>query len=541
MPETEEQSVSVREQVELVRRVLRKRWWLIAVVAVVAGAAAFGTTKLLSPIYEASTSVRIVRERGLAEATPRGADYSGRTLQAEANWFTSRQVVEQVVRRLALAESRPGSLLEAGMAKAENALRRLLNRPVPEDAGFNEIVGRLCEKSIKVKELAGSNVLEIRVNWHDPEMAMRIANTLVDVFIEQFQEFSRGRARQNRTYLEQQVQLVATQLKESENNLVEFQKKTGIVSPDDKQVGLPSQAELQGLMVEKRQVELQNASAHAELEQTDGRQATGNAGTQESNEALRSALRNPTSLLRTLMSQVVIKETDAARENQTYTDEHPAGSRTLKQLEGLKERLREELKRLGADPALTADDALLIAQEEEQKARVSENMSAQLQVERVSLAVRTKLYEDQLTRLEAEIAEAEKETQKLPDELQQYMTLTREKRVNEELYTILCQRLAGAQVDEQSELCDIRVFDLARLPLKPLKPKPALLTVLGTFMGLLLGICVAFSIEYLDDSLRTTQEVQSYLGLPVLAEIPKVRVRNKLVSAKKTPELVGPM
>jgi tyrosine-protein kinase Etk/Wzc len=288
-------------------------------------------------------------------------------------------------------------------------------------------------------------------------------------------------------------------------------------------------------------VELQNASAHAELEQTDGRQATGNAGTQEINEALRSALRNPTSLLRTLMSQVVIKETDAARENQMYTDEHPAGSRTLKQLEGLKDRLREELKRLGADPALTADDALLMAQEEEQKAGVSENVSAQLQAERVSLAVRTKMYEDQLARLEAEIAQAAKETQKLPDELQQYMTLAREKRVNEELYTMLCERLAGAQVDEQSELCDIRVFDLARLPLKPLKPKPALLTVLGTFMGLLLGICVAFSIEYLDDSLRTTQEVQSYLGLPVLAEIPKVRVRNKLVSAKKTPELVGPM
>ena len=542
MAHAEESSVSVREQVELVRRVLRKRWWLILVVAIVAGIAAFVTTKVLSPVYEASTSVRILREPGLGEvaAAARRFDRPGSTLQAEANWFASRQIVEDVVRRLALAESPPSSLLEAYVEKAKNYALRMLNRPVPENARFNEIVDLLRSKYIKVKELEGSNVLEITVNWHDPEMTMRIANTLVDVFIEQYQEFSRGRSRQNRTYLDQQVQLVATRLEQSEKNVVDFQKKTGLVSPDDKQVGLPDQANLQNLLVAMRQIEIDKATAQAQLDEIENRLATGGVKTPGGNEALRAALGNPTSLLRTFMSQAVTKEADAARQNSSYTDEHIVGSRTSKELTGLKARLHEELKRLGADPSLETDALLSMAREEEQKAGVSENLSAQLEVDRAHLGSRIKVCEDQMARLQPQIAQAEEETKKLPDELQQYMTLTREKRVNEELHTLLCQRLAGAQVDEHSDLCDIRVFDLAQTPLKPLKPKPVLLTALGAFMGLLLGLCVAFSIEYLDDSFHTSQDVQSYLGIPVLAEIPRVKVkaRKRLASAKKAPGLL---
>jgi len=534
MAETEGPSVSVREQVELVRRVVRKRWWLIALVAVAAGVAAFGTAKMLSPVYEASTTVRILRERGVADAMERQSSPYGRTLQAEATWFTSRQVLEPVIQRLALADSPAASVFEAATTRVKKAFRRLLRRPAREDARYYEILDQLRGKAIKVKELEGSHVLEIRVNWHDPEMTMRIANTVVDVFIEQFQAFNRGRSRQSRTYLEQQVQLMRTQLDESEKQLVEFQKKTGFVAPDDRLGGLPFQADLQRITVEKRQLQMQLASANAELEQIDKRVANQDPGKPESNQALRAALRNPNSLLRALMNQAVAMGTAAAGGNSL------ASSRASKGLVGLKERIAKELEHLGADATLSPDDLLLMVQEEEQKTGVSENVAAQLQVERESLAARIKVCQDQLTRLEAESAQAETETQKLPDELQQYLSLIREKRVNEELYTMLCQRLAGAQVDENSDLCDIRVFDLAQLPVQPLKPKPGLLAAIGTFMGLLLGICVAFSVEYLDDSLHTSQEVLSYLGLPVLAEIPRVKVkmRKRLASVGRTPELV---
>ncbi len=95
-------------------------------------------------------------------------------------------------------------------------------------------------------------------------------------------------------------------------------------------------------------------------------------------------------------------------------------------------------------------------------------------------------------------------------------------------------------MEENSDLSDIRVFDLAQTPLAPTKPKPLLLTLIGAFMGLLLGISLSFVMEYLDDTLHSSQEVLSYLGLPVLAEIPrvKVKVRKRMTSAVGSSELI---
>ena len=63
------------------------------------------------------------------------------------------------------------------------------------------------------------------------------------------------------------------------------------------------------------------------------------------------------------------------------------------------------------------------------------------------------------------------------------------------------------------------------------------MTVIGTFMGCLLGISIAFAVEYMDDSLRTAEEVESYLELPVLAELPKVKLPKRLVAAKEVPRI----
>jgi uncharacterized protein involved in exopolysaccharide biosynthesis len=370
--------------------------------------------------------------------------------------------------------------------------------------------------------MEGSSVLEIRVNWSDPEMTMRIANTLVDVFIEQFKEFNRGRAHESRTYLDQQVQLVANQLKESEKNLVDFQKSTGIMTSEDQAGGGSKQGALDRLTVDKRQLELEYAGAMAQLAELDALAGDASAGKGTDNRALRAALMNPNSLLRMLMTQVAMIETDVAKGAQTLKDSSPLGSRASKEIEGIKQRIAQELTQFKADPKLSINDLHQMIPDNNGK------------VDRTGAAVRVKVIKEQLDNLEQEIGQAQKQSQTLPDELQRYMTLAREKRVNEELYTSLCQRLAGATVDENSDLCDVRVFDPAQLPVAPIKPKPVLLAGLGTFMGLLLGICFAFCLEYLNDSLRTSEEVHAYLGIPVLAEIPKVRVRRSLIHADDT-------
>ncbi|MBI5094591.1 MAG: GumC family protein [Candidatus Hydrogenedentes bacterium] len=541
MAQVDESSASAREQLELVRRVLRKRWWMLGVLAVVGGITAFGTAKMLSPVYEASTTVRILRQPVLggdpSQARPAGTRNS---LSAEASWLTSSMVLRPVIDRLALVDTPPSSALEAAIWRGEKALKRFFGGASRDDARPFELMDQLRNKAIKVKELQGFDALEIHVQWHDPEMTMRLANTIVDVFIERFTESSKGVSRQKKEYLEAQVQLVKLQLNDSEAKLANFQKKTGIVSTDGTQIGFPKGAGTQQLMVEKRQLELQYAAATAELQQLDARIENKDTGKKKpASDSLRAALKNPNSMLRMLLSQAVIAEAEVTKMKSTYTDEGLATSRAARDLESLKTRLAGELKQLGADPEMAMDDLFVMVQQEEQDAGVSESLLARYESDRLSLAARIKTYADQLSRLDAEIGQAEKESKSLPDELQQYMALTREKRVNEELYTRLCAQLSGAQVDENSKLYDVNVFEPAHLPTEATKPKPMLMAGVGTFLGLLLGICVAFSLEYLDDSLRTSQEVQYYLGLPVLAEIPKVKVHKKALFAKNLPKLAS--
>jgi capsular polysaccharide biosynthesis protein len=69
---------------------------------------------------------------------------------------------------------------------------------------------------------------------------------------------------------------------------------------------------------------------------------------------------------------------------------------------------------------------------------------------------------------------------------------------------------------------DVRVFDRAYQPFQPLKPKPVQNTVFGAIIGLVLGIGLSMIFEYFDDSFHSINEVEEFLGLPVLAAIPKM-------------------
>jgi capsular exopolysaccharide synthesis family protein len=67
----------------------------------------------------------------------------------------------------------------------------------------------------------------------------------------------------------------------------------------------------------------------------------------------------------------------------------------------------------------------------------------------------------------------------------------------------------------------VSVKQVAEPPSYPARPRVALNLVLGTLVGLVVGLGLAFFIEYLDTSVKTMEEVEALLGVPVLGIIPK--------------------
>ncbi|AYA78090.1 capsular biosynthesis protein [Bacillus sp. Y1] len=74
-------------------------------------------------------------------------------------------------------------------------------------------------------------------------------------------------------------------------------------------------------------------------------------------------------------------------------------------------------------------------------------------------------------------------------------------------------------VDNVSILAKATVLDKQ----SPIKPQPLLNIAIAMVVGLMLGVGVAFLLEYLDNTLKTEQDIEQTLGLPVLGAIPTIK------------------
>lgn len=69
---------------------------------------------------------------------------------------------------------------------------------------------------------------------------------------------------------------------------------------------------------------------------------------------------------------------------------------------------------------------------------------------------------------------------------------------------------------------NVQVIDRAQVPDMPIKPRPQLNMAIAGVLGLMVGIFLVFLLEYLDNTIKTPDDVEKYLGLPVIGTIPLV-------------------
>lgn len=68
---------------------------------------------------------------------------------------------------------------------------------------------------------------------------------------------------------------------------------------------------------------------------------------------------------------------------------------------------------------------------------------------------------------------------------------------------------------------NIQVMDAAKVPEKPIKPKKALNVAIAFFVGLMASVGITFVLEYMDSTIKTEDDINKYLELPVIGIIPK--------------------
>ena len=70
---------------------------------------------------------------------------------------------------------------------------------------------------------------------------------------------------------------------------------------------------------------------------------------------------------------------------------------------------------------------------------------------------------------------------------------------------------------------NVQVIDKAQPPENPVKPRPKLNMAIAGVLGIMAGVFLAFLLEYMDNTLKTPEDIEKHLGLPVLGAIPMVK------------------
>jgi len=76
------------------------------------------------------------------------------------------------------------------------------------------------------------------------------------------------------------------------------------------------------------------------------------------------------------------------------------------------------------------------------------------------------------------------------------------------------------KADEIMEVKNVSVVDMAEVPKTPIKPNKKMNVAVGGVLGLALGVGIIFVIEFLDNTIKNAKDVERYLGLSIMGEIP---------------------
>lgn len=127
-----------------------------------------------------------------------------------------------------------------------------------------------------------------------------------------------------------------------------------------------------------------------------------------------------------------------------------------------------------------------------------------------------------VAKLDSQIKAVKNRMQALPGDETEFARTTRQVKLNEDLYVLLVRRFKEAQISEAERDQNAFLVSRAALPESPVYPNVPLNMVVGTALGIFLGILAAFLRENLDTSIGTIEDVEIYLQLPVLGIVPHI-------------------
>jgi len=471
---------------------LWRRKWIVLLGVTVTAAAVILFNELTAPVYEATAT--IIYEEPKNNIIPETGRSSGKSAIINLiGQLKSRTLTAELVRAL------PDSIAQTLSASA----------PASSALSSEEFLIRKLQNDLQVELMPPSDILQIKVTANDAAVAQIIVNTYVEQIIAWNLRKRRNEITGTRGFVEKQFAVFQEKLSAAEEALRLFKEEKRMISLDN------ASTEILKNLTEAEA--LYNA-AQSERGALEERQRLIEQKRRELAPALALGS-NPQ--IQSLKQQLQELETRyAALQLKDAGEAQPEMLALQQQISQVKEEFRQQL--MSATQREIINDPL--------------PQIRNLLQETVALEVNLETSRVREKGLQNIIAGYNQQLQTLPQQELEFARLIRDRMMNEKIYSMLLEKREELRIAEESQFGQVRAVDLAQRPLSPIKPAKAKNLALGVVLGLGLGLGLVFLLESLDTSLKSQQDIEAYVNLPVLASIPSIQVNGKTRALTKAPE-----
>jgi len=350
-----------------------------------------------------------------------------------------------------------------------------------QDERYTKAVDKVTAvtKDIKIVPIRLSRLVEVQVTHPKGDQAQRIADTILKVFLQRNLDDKKQKALQGLQILEQEAKGKETELEALQNKLQKYRKEKGMVSLKDEQnIDAATMRDLKTAYETLRSTAdvAKQTAQQAQEWVAAGKDVTdfGPLAKDEQVAFLRKQVNENSSKLAGLRTK--------------YREKHPRVIQTATQLQADSQKLRDESER--ALQAIFQLAELERSREAEALRKYKESVERVFALDEAKIGY--DIMEQQLKRVEG-------------------------------FYQTILTKAKDFDIGTKDLLQNMKVQDPAFSPLKPVSPNKPLIFVGSVVGGLAVALGLALFFNFLDDSIKSQEDVENILHLPFLGYIPNIK------------------
>jgi capsular exopolysaccharide synthesis family protein len=505
-----------RAYVRRMWRAIKKRKLVIAVIAVIVTSVVTLEVFRTKSIYQASTTIEIAKDNRTLRAgdillqSDESDDsyYIATAMKTKIRLLQSRPVLEDVVINLKLDQN-PKLMDVTSKKSIWEAARTVLSKFKPQDAAAPSVAAEtpvaaseqsgtrsrdesarlapyvdVLSANLSGDPLPDTRMLVISFTHTDPALAADVVDNVAQVFMQRSFESRTDKYTKASDWLDRSTRELKARVEEAELKLSNYSRDHNLYATDGKEtLATGKLSQLHDLATRAETDRMLRQSLYEEVRA--GRSAQ-----------LPEAFADPkTGELQKRLGELKVSY---AQLSATYGEKHPKLVEVKQQIAAIDQQIAES--RGGLELKLKADYERSVRDEASMKAA-----------------------------LDRAKAEAAQQNQAFIE----YNILKQDVETNKGLYTDFLQKTSQAKIQEHEQHNNMRMIDPPQVPISPVGPNRLRTIMIGFLVSLVAGVGLVFFLEYLDNTVKTVEDVSRYAQLPALSVIPAISGRrSRMLNSK---------